>query len=603
MEISDDSENESGLASQARPPANTTRARAPHLHAPASGARAPVVPAPPTTPAFIAAPAAAADYFRPARPLKLPLPKLRRADARLLLPESCYNVIINGSIYMSLKSYLVGLGETEDANFPWWRVIQDFVHLYFEHFDHQYPVVHPYALEFGHDRTSWMVLLAVVTVGSQYSAFSNANLFSAAFGEMLSHAITQNRPQSPESTTLSYGQSVFLNHVCLMFDGSNKAQLKLQYERSVLVTSARVLKVDQYMNTLMSQAPRQWKTWLARESRIRLLHCIFRQPQSPSTQLDVRNASETMAGMDSYRRNLYMLSLYSEERLFLDKMSYSSIWKSSLSSQVPGLPVQEQWAHITSNPSALRAMMFQSMDEVFTAIPISAKPDYIAARDVIHHALSLLRLVSLHMLESFSGWQGNDAAVHMSANNLKHWMENDAPSARKCLWHAVCVYSTLKSKEKFACHDPLFFLISFFYIWAFDTLVVAPEMETPEASATEVRLLNTREIQIWIAEGPNTRLNLVGVGSLTGKASSLRLATEVSQIFSKRKSWAGLCRGLASAVDRIVSKLTIPQGIPQGILQGVPRGAPQGVPRGMPQGAPQGAPQGSRQGTSDDQVA
>jgi hypothetical protein len=192
MEISDDSENENGPASQARPAANTTRARAPRLHASASGARGPAVPAPPTTPAFIAAPAAAVDYFRPARPLKLSLPKLRRADARLLLPESCYNVIINASIYMSLKSYLVGLGETEDANFPWWRVIQDFVHLYFEHFDHQYPVVHPYALEFGHDRTSWMVLLAVVTVGSQYSAFSNANLFSAAFGEMLSYAITQN---------------------------------------------------------------------------------------------------------------------------------------------------------------------------------------------------------------------------------------------------------------------------------------------------------------------------------------------------------------------------------------------------------------------------
>jgi hypothetical protein len=319
-----------------------------------------------------------------------------------------------------------------------------------------------------------------------------------------------------------------------------------------------------------------------------------------------------MAGMDAYRRSLYMLSLYTEERLFLDKMSYSSVWKSSLSSQNPSLPVQEQWAHITSNPSALRGMMFQSMDEVFAAIPISAKPDYIAARDVIHHALSLLRLVSLHMLESFSGWQGNDAAIHISANNLKHWMDNDAPSARKCLWHAVCVYSTLKSKEKFACHDPLFFLISFFYIWAFDTLVVAPEMENPEASTTEVRLLTTREIHIWIAEGPNTRLNLVGVGSLTGKASSLRLATEVSQIFSKRKSWAGLCRGLASAVDGIIRKLTIsqgiPQGVPQGMHQGMPQGAhqgvaqvvPQGVPQGIPQGAPQGLPQGAPQGAPQD---
>jgi hypothetical protein len=49
------------------------------------------------------------------------------------------------------------------------------------------------------------------------------------------------------------------------------------------------------------------------------------------------------------------------------------------------------------------------------------------------------------------------------------------------------------------------------YIWAFDVLVVAPEMEKPQASARDIRLLDIREIQIWIAEGPNTRLNLVGV--------------------------------------------------------------------------------------------
>ncbi|KAJ5836490.1 transcriptional regulator family: C2H2 zinc finger and Fungal Specific TF [Penicillium robsamsonii] len=654
METSEDSENEISSALQARPPANTTRgnAHAPAVPAapaapPAPTASAPTAPAPNaptpiahiarTAPVAPAAPGAASSSnpvhpssFNPIHRLKLSLPRMRRADERFLLPESRYNMIVNATIYTSLKAFLVSVGETEDATFPWRRVIQDFVHLYFEHFDHEYPVVHPYALEFGLDKTSisWMVLLAVVTVGSQYSAFSNASMFSAAFGEILSHAITQNRPQAPEATTLSYAQSVFLSDVCLMFDGSHKAQLKLQYERNVLVTLARVLKVDPCMNTKASQAPRHWKAWLARESRIRLLHSIFqleclqlilfdRQPifgqhelpdefpcrqslwcrrnadnfvlvyqsdqdlpQSASTQLDVRKASESMAGMDAYRRNLYMLSLYSEERLFLDKMSYSSIWKSSLSSQVTGVSGQEQWAHLTSTHSALRSVMFQSMDEVFAAIPVSAKPDYIAARDVIHHVLSLLRLVSLHMLESFSGWQGDDSAADMSANNLKHWMENDAPSARKCLWHAVCVYSTLKAKQKFACHDPLFFLISFFYIWAFDTLVVAPDLEKPQTSTNEVRLLDTREIQMWIAEGPNTRLNLVGVGNLTGKASSLRLVTEVCQIFSKRKSWAGLCRGLASAVDRILRR------------QAVPQGAPQGDPRGDPQGVSQGASDG-----------
>ncbi|KAI2698905.1 transcriptional regulator family: C2H2 zinc finger and Fungal Specific TF [Penicillium roqueforti] len=626
MEISDDSENDqNGPASQATPPPKTPRPRGrPRVSAPGSRvrARAPAAPA-------------AASPSKSTRQLKLSLPKMRRSDERFLLPEFRYSVMTNISIYESLKAFLVSLGETEDATFPWWRVIQDFVHLYFEHFDHEYPVVHPYALEFGHDKTSWMVLLAVVTVGSQYSAFGNASQFSASFGDILCQAIAQNQPQSPETTTLSYAQSVFLSDVCLMFGGSHKAQLKLQYERNVLVTLARVLKVDQCMKTKTSQAPRQWRAWLARESRIRLLHCIFqleclqlilfdRQPifgqhelpeefpcrqslwcrrnadnfvhvyqsdqnvsQPPSTQLDVRKANETMAGMDAYRRNLYMLSLYSEERLFLDKMSYSSIWKSGLSSQVTGVPVQERWDHIPSTPSALRAMMFRSMNEIFAAIPTSAKPDYIAARDVIHHILSLLRQVSLQMLESFSGWQGEEAEVDTTTSILKHWMENNAPSARKCLWHAVCVYSTLKAKQKFSCHDPLCFLIAFFYIWAFDELVVDPEIKKPDAPTKEIRLLDTREIHIWIAEGPNTPLNLVGVGSLTGKASSLRLLSEVSQIFSKRKSWSGLCRGLAAAVDQILSKQTA-QAAPQTVPQTAPQTAPQEVPQAVPREAPQG---------------
>ncbi|KAF4763470.1 hypothetical protein HAV15_000339 [Penicillium sp. str.  len=246
MEISDESENdENGPASQARPPVNPTRARGPRPRVPGSGARtrAPAVPSSPVAPA-------SASSSKPTRQLKSSLPKLRRSDERFLLPEFRYNVITNASVYGSLKSYLVSLGETEDGTFPWWRVIQDFVHLYFEHFDHEYPMVHPYALEFGHDKSSWMVLLAVVTVGSQYSAFGNASQFSASFGEILSQAIEQNRPQSPESTTLSYAQSVFLSDVSLMFGGSHKAQLKLQYERNVLVTLARALKVDPYNGDL-----------------------------------------------------------------------------------------------------------------------------------------------------------------------------------------------------------------------------------------------------------------------------------------------------------------------------------------------------------------
>ncbi|KAJ5482567.1 hypothetical protein N7475_001379 [Penicillium sp. IBT 31633x] len=238
-------------------------------------------------------------------------------------------------------------------------------------------------------------------------------------------------------------------------------------------------------------------------------------------------------------------------------MSYSSIWRSSLLPPITDAPAEEEEVGLRSTPQGLRATMFLSMNEVFAAIPTSAKPDYIAARDVVHHVLCLLRQVPLTMLETFAGWQGEDGERDMSTLGLKHWMDNNASSSRKCLWHAVCVYSTLKVKQRFACHEPLCFLVAFFYIWAFDTFVVAPEIKKPEASTKVIRLLNTREISVWIAEGPNTQLDLVGVGSLTGKESSLRLLTEMCLDFVKRKSWQGLCRGLAYAVDQLLQKQTL----------------------------------------------
>ncbi|KAJ5482568.1 transcriptional regulator family: C2H2 zinc finger and Fungal Specific TF [Penicillium sp. IBT 31633x] len=206
MEISDNSENdENHLTSQALPP-NTTRAPNPRAPAPASSARARARARARGPAAASAAPAApaAANPSRPTRQVLPALPKLRRMDERFLLPEHCYTIKLNPSIYESLTSYLVKLGYPEDATFPWWRVVNDFMHLYFEHFDHDYPVVHPYTLESGNDKTSWILLLAVIAVGSQYSMFSNANLFSAHLADILSEAIAR-------SVSLSPGEDHYIN--------------------------------------------------------------------------------------------------------------------------------------------------------------------------------------------------------------------------------------------------------------------------------------------------------------------------------------------------------------------------------------------------------
>lgn len=79
-----------------------------------------------------------------------------------------------------------------------------------------------------------------------------------------------------------------------MFGGSQKAQLKLQYERNLLVTLARALKGDRCMTDPRALYAENWKAWLARESRIRLVHCIFRE----SSQSKATIMSETKLTFD-----------------------------------------------------------------------------------------------------------------------------------------------------------------------------------------------------------------------------------------------------------------------------------------------------------------
>ena len=128
--------------------------------------------------------------------VKATLPKLRVLDERRLKHEAQCGITIGALMYEAVRSFITKAKRTEDPAPLLSKIVHNFVHLYYQHFDHEYPLVHPHAMESG-DRFQWIVLLAVATVGSHYSTFSNAGTFSVYFQDLLSQALRQNVSLSP----------------------------------------------------------------------------------------------------------------------------------------------------------------------------------------------------------------------------------------------------------------------------------------------------------------------------------------------------------------------------------------------------------------------
>jgi hypothetical protein len=102
--------------------------------------------------------------------------------------------------------------------FPSFKMIYTFVQLYFEYFDRCYPFVHPHMM--NNDHTSWILLLAIATIGCKYSAIESAEKYAADLQNLLSQAISQNVSETRPSS------------FCMAFDANS---------RSFLLTLKRLL--------------------------------------------------------------------------------------------------------------------------------------------------------------------------------------------------------------------------------------------------------------------------------------------------------------------------------------------------------------------------
>lgn len=118
----------------------------------------------------------------------LSFPTVTPTDHETLLCENfCHLKGISPTAYEQSKLYFAHLKGSRITSFPTAQTFHTFAELYFEHFDQSFPFVHPRQLE--QESASWLLLVAVVSVGVQYSSISNVETYIKTFHALLEQAV------------------------------------------------------------------------------------------------------------------------------------------------------------------------------------------------------------------------------------------------------------------------------------------------------------------------------------------------------------------------------------------------------------------------------
>ncbi|KAJ9660282.1 hypothetical protein H2198_002590 [Neophaeococcomyces mojaviensis] len=122
---------------------------------------------------------------------ELSFPTPLAADQDLLLCEDfCHIRQICPTAYEGSKHFFTQLHQSRASLFPTIQTFHAFAELYFEYFDKDFPFVHPRQIE--KDDASWILLIAIASVGAQYSAVSNAEGYVNSLQFLLEQSIKEN---------------------------------------------------------------------------------------------------------------------------------------------------------------------------------------------------------------------------------------------------------------------------------------------------------------------------------------------------------------------------------------------------------------------------
>jgi hypothetical protein len=179
------------------------------------------------------------------------------------------------------------------------------------------------------------------------------------------------------------------------------------------------------------------------------------------------------------------------------------------------------------------------------------------------HVLAILRRVSLKTLHRATGWQTNMDQMLRSRAEVRDFFRDQPREARRCLWHATCIFSETWNTRLLACYDTFSVMVSTCYLFCHSELHPASHAQNVNLSRSRhslqqepvVRLDRLRDrssIEQWISDSTSScRIHLTNFGLLEGPNQSARLLNDVGKTLSTQIAWRGFAGAFAMCFQRL----------------------------------------------------
>ncbi|GKZ85785.1 hypothetical protein AnigIFM56816_011756 [Aspergillus niger] len=170
----------------------------------------------------------------------------------------------------------------KEVPFPSQSAFESFIQLYYEYFDCKLSFIHRSILE--HRDTPWLLVLAVASVGSQYTQLAKREQYSAMLTELLRLSLPLDAHRARGYDTRVLAQCSLLAVVNLMFTGFKDNVINLQVQRAWLAALVRpFLTSSKRQTSLLCQEVNydvpsdRWSMWIRSETERRLAYCFLGQ--------------------------------------------------------------------------------------------------------------------------------------------------------------------------------------------------------------------------------------------------------------------------------------------------------------------------------------
>ncbi|CRK15681.1 hypothetical protein BN1723_005440 [Verticillium longisporum] len=488
-----------------------------------------------------------------------------------------------------------------DLAFPEANVLGTFVQLFFEYTHQQIPVLH--LATYNPNYESWILVLAVGAVGSQYSQVSNQANLAVSLRELLSEAILDRVGCNPRVIgDLAFGQAVLLSQLLLQCSGGLASSLRSQYQKGILTAICRsvVSKNGSLFRTgkAVSQPWRRaedWHKWIEQESWTRLAFFSLFLEHMQSVIWDINPPIEvadihrqlpdsdrlwacTSAIEWEKQRMIYppQITMPTFADLFTSEETFQSYCKdleepariivmSTVFSEEKKLQRDAQgWLHqrilkqhgIAPGKGRSCSTALFPLDQEFEMVSQNL-PDLAPSTEILHktyHTISILRRVSQTELYLYFGWMTTPEVTQQARENLAYWIQNDLQSTKDCLLHAASLFRLIRDQKVTAFSDLFCLLIA--------TIFMRVLVDLDDAAMSQVNdqypiLRVDQEIEddvrtSWLKGATQFRLYVTGIGLLDGSRSAQRIVKEAIRILNRDTGWKDLCSNVASTLGHLL---------------------------------------------------